>query len=72
MPWAASADSDWGRGGDYGLNYYYGGKLHEWIPGTALPEWLFTSESHAQSLSIKFMAWAMCLRPRPYFFTRVR
>jgi 4-amino-4-deoxy-L-arabinose transferase-like glycosyltransferase len=34
---------DW----NYGLNYYFGRELPEWTPGTALPEWLFTSESNA-------------------------
>jgi 4-amino-4-deoxy-L-arabinose transferase-like glycosyltransferase len=38
---------DW----NYGLNYYFGQELPEWMPGTPLPEWLLTTAQHAAELA---------------------
>jgi len=37
---------DW----QYGMNYYFGRELPEWVPGTPLPEWLLTNERAAVEL----------------------
>jgi hypothetical protein len=46
MDVAASLPRDW----RYGLNYYLGRELPEWVPWTPLPEWLFTNRGTEEDL----------------------